>query len=71
MLHNAATSCVQNFQLLFNASFRGQSRLMQLNAVIFSKLAFASKQDDFTEPELDFSAFADANGVVGKFYSNL
>lgn len=37
---------------------------LTLNACVSNKLAFATKQDDFSIPELDFEAFADAAGNV-------
>jgi len=38
--------------------------VLTLNACVSSKLAFATKQDDFSVPELDFDAFADAAGNI-------
>jgi hypothetical protein len=36
------------------------------NACISTKLTVATKLEDWTIPELDFSAFADASGTLGK-----
>ena len=43
----------------------GQKRaLLNLHACVASKLALATKIEDFTIPELDFEAFADSAGIV-------
>ncbi|HVI52914.1 MAG TPA: hypothetical protein VM661_17025 [Candidatus Sulfotelmatobacter sp.] len=38
--------------------------VLTLNACVSNKLAFATKQDDFSIPEMDFEAFADAANNV-------
>jgi len=57
------------FQAVFRASFRQQECNIVLQACIAGKLSLQSKVDDFTVPEIDFSAFQDANGKVGFIYS--
>lgn len=57
------------FQAVFRASFRGQECNIVLQACIAGKLSLQSKVDDFTVPEIDFSAFQDQNGKVGFIYS--
>jgi hypothetical protein len=57
------------FQAVFRASFRGQETNIVLNACIAGKLSLQSKVDDFTVPEIDFSAFQDQNGKIGFIYS--
>jgi hypothetical protein len=42
---------------------------LRLNACASSKLSFPTKLDDFTIPEMDFMAFADASGTIGYFSS--
>ena len=59
------------FQTVFRAKFRGQESIIVLNACVANKLSLQSKIDDFTVPEMDFAAFADANGKVGFVYSVL
>jgi hypothetical protein len=57
------------FQAIFRAAFRGQECNIVLQACIAGKISLQSKVDDFTEPEIDFSAFQDQNGKVGFIYS--
>jgi hypothetical protein len=57
------------FQAVFRAAFRGQETNIVLNACIAGKLSLQSKVDDFTVPEIDFSAFQDQNGKIGYIYS--
>jgi hypothetical protein len=57
------------FQAVFRAAFRGQETNIVLNACIAGKLSLQSKVDDFTVPEIDFSAFQDQNGKIGFIYS--
>lgn len=54
----------------FMSSFQGKRSLVVLEAVVATKLAlFASKNDDFSVPEIDFSAQADAAGYsIGDIY---
>lgn len=44
--------------------FNGQQFVLTLPSCTSSKFSMATKQDDFTIPEFDFSAFADASGNV-------
>lgn len=44
--------------------YQGKSFVLSLNNCLASKLSLGTKLDDFTMPELDFSAFADQNGNV-------
>lgn len=59
------------FQTVFRSNFRGQECNIVLNACVSNKLSLQSKTDDFTVPEIDFAAFADANGKIGFVYSAL
>lgn len=58
------------FSCVFRAAFRGQEINIVLNACIAGKLSLSSKVDDFTVPEIDFQAFADANGKIGFMYAS-
>lgn len=53
------------FQMVFTESFEEQTAVFSLLQVVSSKLMFATRLDDYTIPEMDFSAFANAAGVVG------
>jgi hypothetical protein len=54
------------FQGIFTETFQGKQLTLQLNQCVAQKLALATKLDDFTIPEFDFAAFADASGNIGK-----
>lgn len=45
-------------------NYGGKQFVLQLPASVGSKFSFATKLDDFTVPEFDFSCFADAAGNV-------
>jgi hypothetical protein len=55
------------FSAAFTSTFNGKSLTLTLNACMSSKLSMASKLEDFMIPKFDFSAYADAAGVVGTF----
>ena len=61
----ASMGVVPSFQSLFTTSFGGKTLTLKLNACSSSKLNFATKQDDWTIPEVDFEAGADVTGTVG------
>ena len=48
----------------YNAPGGLKKAVLTLNACVSSKLSFATKQDDFSVPEMDFEAFADQAGNV-------
>lgn len=48
-----------------NTRFNGKQAVLRLNACVSSKLTLATKTEDFTIPEFDFSAFVDASGTLG------
>lgn len=54
------------FQANFSETFQGKQITLQLNQCVAQKLSLATKTDDFSIPEFDFSAFADASGTIGK-----
>ena len=53
------------FKGVFTTLFQGKTMALTLNSCAASKLSFATKQDDWTIPELDFEAGADVAGNVG------
>jgi hypothetical protein len=51
------------FKLSYQGTFQGKRALVVLNNVVSTKLMmFGSKNDDFSVPEIDYSAQADASG---------
>lgn len=68
----AKTSNIQNqpmgyaptFITVLSQPYNGKTLHMRFAQCISSKLSLASKNDDFTIPELDWDAFADASGNV-------
>ena len=52
------------FGVYFATTYGGQQFNVQLKACASSKLAIATKLEDFTVPEFDWQAFADASGNV-------
>jgi hypothetical protein len=57
-------------QVLLESSYNGNQFNVLLYNAIASKLAFATKQEDFIIPEMDFEAFANAAGQVIDIYSS-
>lgn len=64
-LANLPLGTVPTWRAVFTSSYAGKQALLQLNACTSDKLTFPTKQDDWTIPELDFEAFADAAGNIG------
>ena len=60
LLGNAPT-----FSAVFTETFQSKQLTLVLNQCMSSKLAMATKLEDFVIPELDFQAFADASNNVG------
>ena len=60
LLGNAPT-----FAAVFTETFNGQSMTLVLNQCMSSKMAIATKLEDFTIPEFDFEAFADSGNNIG------
>ncbi len=52
-------------KLVLSQGYNSQFTEIELNAVIFSKLALDFKNEDWTVPEIDFSVFADAANNIG------
>lgn len=53
-----------SFQADFYMPFNGKNLVFTAHNCVASKLAFATKQDDFMMPEFDFDCFANAAGLV-------
>lgn len=53
------------FSALLTMSFQGKPLTLKLNQCVASKFSLPMKNDDFTIPEFDFSAFADGAGNIG------
>ena len=53
------------FTAVFSETFNGKSMTVTLNACMSSKLSLATKLEDFTVPQFDFQAFADAGNNIG------
>lgn len=60
-----------SFKLHYRTSFQGKECLLVLESVISTKLMmFGTKNDDFSVPEIDFTAQADASGFsIGDIYT--
>lgn len=55
--------------ITIRTSFLGQEAIIYLYSSVIGKLALASKQDDFTVPEIDFESFANSAGKVLDIYA--
>lgn len=51
----------------FTSNYEGDTTTLRLYSCITNKMGLATKIDDYTIPELDFSAFANAAGQVFEF----
>jgi hypothetical protein len=61
---NQAMGYAPTFMCVLNSQYNGGSIHLRFPACISNKLSLALKNDDFTIPELDIDAFADASGNV-------
>lgn len=61
---NQQMGTAPTFVAVLNQPYGGKTLHVRLYQCISSKLSLSSKNDDFTIPELDFDAFADASGNV-------
>jgi hypothetical protein len=57
-------------QVLLESVYNNNQFNVLLYNAVASKLSFATKQEDFIIPELDFEAFANAAGQVIDIYSS-
>jgi hypothetical protein len=55
------------FSVYLNQVRRGKHMTLILNRCVSTKITVATKLEDFSVPEFDFSAMADDSGVVGKW----
>lgn len=62
---NKLMGAAPKFKVLYSTLFDGKAVTIQLNSCQSDDMKLAAKNDDFTIPELSFSAFADAAGNVG------
>lgn len=70
---NGATITIANqllgsaptFKLVMTETFNSNKLNLQLNACMSNKFTMATKLEDFTIPEFDFQAFADASNNIG------
>lgn len=53
------------FMCVFTETFNSKSMTVTLNSCMSSKLQLATKLEDFTTPNFDFMAFADASNAIG------
>jgi hypothetical protein len=66
LVKNIAMGSAPTFKCDFFNQLGGNGLDLTLYSCVANKLSFATKQDDFLIPEIDFDAFADAAGnVVG------
>jgi hypothetical protein len=63
-LSNPLLGTTPTFQAQLFTSFQGKPVNVKLFNCVSSKLAFATKLEDFTIPELDFDVFANPAGRV-------
>lgn len=68
-LSNALMGSGTTFVLHVYNTFKGKDMGIKLYAVTFSKFALGFKNEDYTDQDLDFDAFADANGKVIDIYT--
>ncbi|HTS92237.1 MAG TPA: hypothetical protein VMG55_09575 [Stellaceae bacterium] len=66
VIANQLLGAAPAFQANFYEIFNGKQVNLQLNQCVAQKLTLATKLEDFTVPEFDFMAFADAAGNLGK-----
>jgi len=64
VVSNQLLGQANTFGVYFATTYGGQQFNVQLKACASAKLALATKLEDFTVPEFDFQAFADASGNV-------
>jgi hypothetical protein len=66
-LGNALMGNTPTFMGVFSAQVGGKTNTLKLNSCTSSKLALATKLEDYAIPEMDFEAMADATGSLGIF----
>lgn len=58
------------FSANLTTAYQGKILTVRLNQCLASKFSLPMKNDDFTVPEFDFTAMADASGTVGYIYTS-
>jgi hypothetical protein len=66
-IDNQLLGVTPTFTAVFTEEFKGKKMTLVLNACVSSKLAIATKLEDFTIPQFDFSAFVDDANELGSF----
>ena len=64
-LNNQLLGNQPQFKIVLNQSFQGKNLTLTLNRCVGTKLTIATKLEDFTIPEFDFSAMVDDSDVLG------
>lgn len=64
-INNQLLGLAPFFKAILNTSYQGKFLNVTLNRCMASKLSIATKLEDFTIPEFDFSAMADDSDVIG------
>ena len=64
---NVAMGAAPTFQCDLSDGYLGNGLTLTLYKCLATKLSFATKQDDFMIPEMDFSAFSNSAGQVLKW----
>lgn len=59
-----------SFKMALSTSYQGKNFGLVLNQVSSAKLSLPFKNDDFTIPEFEMSAYSDAAGNVGYWYAD-
>lgn len=62
---NQLIGVAPTFMGVFTGQFNSKAITMVLNACVSNKLTIATKLEDFSIPEFDFAAFADASNAIG------
>jgi hypothetical protein len=64
-IQNLPMGYAPSFRADFYGPYQGKSAVLTLNNCISEGFKMGAKNDDFTVPEVGFTAFADAGGVIG------
>jgi hypothetical protein len=67
IINNQLMGVMPKFKVVINGKYGGKNMTITLNSCISSKLSLATKLEDWTIPEFDFQAMADANNQMGSF----
>lgn len=63
-LNNELMGASPDFALSFETNYKGLKQIWEFPCVTANKLAFGYKNEDFTIPDLDMSAYANENNEV-------